>query len=138
MMTIRAMGWKFPIVTIVAMVSLCGCGGDKATLPKAPVSGTVTYTKPFPQGEVIFKHAAGEITVAKFQADGKYSAQVPQGKNTVMVRSQTSSVTANARPGAQMEIFTNHIPARYGDFTTSKLELDVVDGTNKLDIALTD
>lgn len=98
--------------------------------------GKVTYSNDFPGGEVIFKHSSGEITVAKFAADGEFHAQVPTGANSVIVRSQTSSVGANARPGAQMEVFTNHVPTRYGDFTTSKLELQVEPGDNRFDITL--
>ncbi|WP_157605148.1 hypothetical protein [Schlesneria paludicola] len=128
-------------IVVVGLVcdAVVGCGGAKTRdLPKAPVVGTVSYSKPFPHGEVIFKHHSGEITVAKFSADGAYRSQVPQGRNTVIVRAQTSSRDANRKPGPEMEVFTNHIPARYGDFGTSKLEYTVESGTNKFDIALVD
>lgn len=127
------------VVVGLACNAMLGCGGAKTrNLPKAPVSGTVKYVKPFPHGEVIFKHQSGEITVAKFSADGAYKSQVPQGRNTVIVRAQTSSRIANRKPGPEMEVFTNHVPVRYGDFGTSKLEYTVESGSNTFDIALVD
>ena len=129
--------WQIQFL-LLCTVAILGCGSSGRNLPTAPVSGTVTYTKPFPKGEVIFKHTSGEITVAKFQADGKYQATVPQGTTLVMVRSQTSSFAEGGRPGGQQEIFTDHIPRRYGDFSTSKLEYTVKAGDNVFDIALTE
>lgn len=129
--------WQIPLLLCCSMACL-GCGSSGRNLPTAPVTGTVTYSKPFPKGEVIFKHPSGELTVAKFQADGKYQATVPLGANLIMVRSQTSSFAEGGRPGGQQEIFTDHIPRRYGDFSTSKLEYTVKESDNLFDIALTE
>jgi hypothetical protein len=126
----------------LVLVALCVAGCSKSAernLPKAPVNGTVTYTKALPQGEVIFQHASGETTVAKFGSDGKYKQDVPVGANKVMVRSQTSSTQdTNARPGMQMEIYTNHAPLKYGNFGTSKLEYTVKEGDNTFNVEMKD
>ena len=44
-----------------------------------------------PEGQVVFQHSTGEAAATKFGADGKYTVDVPQGKNQVMVRSVESS-----------------------------------------------
>lgn len=124
---------------LVGCLMFMGCReSDSRGLTKSPVLGTVSYGKPFPQGEVIFKHPSGEITVAKFEANGQYKAHVPEGVNKVMVRSQTSSFAEQGRPGGQQEVFTDHIPKRYRDFATSKMEYTVQDGENTFDIKLID
>lgn len=129
----------------VILVVLCAAGCSKSAernLPKAPVTGTVTYTKSLPQGEVIFQHESGETIVAKFGSDGKYKQDVPIGPNKVMVRSQTSSTgDSNQRPGMQMEIYTNHAPLKYANFGTSKLEYTVKEGKegdNTFDVKMVD
>lgn len=129
------------LVACVFLNGLSGCGSRGRDLPKAPVSGTVTYAKPFPHGEVIFMHTSGELAVAKFGADGLYQAQVAKGPNRVCVRAQTSSHDETDAKGARpvgMELYTNHIPIRYGDFNTSKLEVNVESGENTFDIELKD
>jgi hypothetical protein len=124
---------------LVGLLMLMGCReSDPRGLTKSPVLGTVSYGKPFPKGEVIFKHPSGEITVAKFEADGKYKTDVPEGVNKVIVRSQTSSFAEQGRPGGQQEIFTDHVPTRYRDFATSKMEYTVQEGENMFDIKLID
>lgn len=130
---------------LIALAGLCLAGCSKSAernLPKAPVSGTVTYSKPLPQGEVVFQHSSGELVVAKFGPDGKYKQDVPIGPNKVMVRSQTSSTQENQqRAGMQMEIFTNHAPLKYANFGTSNLEYTVKEGKegdNTFDVKMVD
>lgn len=120
---------------------LAGCSGSEAKrdLPKASVSGTVTYSgSSLPQGKVLFQHETGEMTVAAFSADGKYTAQVPVGPNKVMIQSQTSNQTEQPEEGGPrgMEVFTSHIPERYSSFDSSGLELQVREGANPFDITL--
>ena len=125
----------------VLLTSLSGCGSRGRDLPKAPVSGTVSYSKSFPHGEVIFMHSSGELAVARFDEDGTYQVEVAQGPNRVSVRAQTSSHDESEEKGARpvgMELYTNHIPMRYGDFNTSKLEINVEPGENTFDIPLKD
>jgi hypothetical protein len=126
------------VLACLAAVVVSGCGGEASrNLPKAPVTGTVSYTKPFPQGEITFQHPSGEMAVAKFGEDGKYQVDVPVGPNKVMVRSQTSNLEQGKRPGG-VELFTNHLPAKYSSFTTSKLEYTVKDGQNEFNVPLAD
>ena len=125
-------------LSLLSLLAFAGCGGyDERKLPKAPVTGKVTYADKFPGGEVVFMHDSGEMTVLKFGADGAYSGDVPTGHNKIAVMSKTSSFESSpADKGRTMEMFTYNIPQKYADFATSKLEYDVKDGGNTFDIPL--
>jgi hypothetical protein len=123
---------------------LAGCdGSDDPKLEMGHVTGTVTYSKPLPEGQVVFQHKGGAQTAAKFGADGKYALDVPVGINQAMVRSMEVTMPAppaeGAPPGPRgMEIHNSRIPERYSDFQMSGLGIEVKAGENTYDIKLED
>lgn len=131
----RQWPWLF---IIAALLLTAGCTGSTArNLPMSPVSGKVSFKNALPHGQVVFLHPSGESAAVTFGPDGKYETQVAQGKNQVLVTSQTSSVSEVKEGGPKaMEIYTSHIPERYGNFATSKLEVEIKEGPNTFDINL--
>jgi len=132
------------LLTAACLLAASGCGASKSrNLPTGHVSGTVTYKTALPEGQVIFQHTTGEAAATKFGPDGKYALDVPVGKNQVMIRSLESSAAAppaeGAAPGPRaMETYKSRIPERYTDFNTSKLEYDIKEGENPIDIKIED
>jgi len=128
---------------VVVALAASGCGGDSRSLATATVTGTVKYKTALPEGQIVFQHATGEPSAAKFGPDGKYTAEVAIGKNQVLVTSQESSLANQDKGPAKagpkmMEIYTSRIPERYGNFNTSGLEVEVKDGSNTFDVNLED
>ena len=131
------------LIGLIALVLLPGCGDGAKTrdLPKAPVSGIVSYGgQPLTAGAIVFMHETGENTAAELGAEGKYSAQVPIGKNKVLVTSrEPESTNPNPEAAAPKGLpGKSRIPEKYNDYGTSGLAIEVKEGENKLDAALTD
>ena len=128
------------VILICGAILSSGCGPKGRGLPKAKVTGTVTYPgKSLPNGKIIFQHTSGEMDAIPFGADGKYELDVTVGKNKVMVQSQTSSKEeAGPDSGRAMEVFTYHVPERYLSFDGSGLELDVPDSGTIYDVEIED
>lgn len=128
------------VLSIVAVLGMTGCGGVKArNLPKSPVSGEVTQEgKHLPEGQVVFIHETGEMASVEFKGDGKYQAEVAQGKNQVMVKSVeiTGGKADASNRAASMEIQKSRIPDRYMMPGQSGLTLDVKTGPNTYNIEL--
>lgn len=128
-------------ITLCSVIFVSGCGGKGRELPKAPVSGTVTYKDgKLPDGMVIFMHPSGEMTSVNFGADGAYKVQVAQGKNEVLVKSaEISGGGMGPKDGNKaqgMEIHKSRIPDKYMMPGQSGLTVDVKAGENKYDIKL--
>lgn len=130
------------LAAALVATAISGCGGDKRDLAMSTVSGTVTYKTALPEGQIVFQHESGESAATKFGADGKYTLDVPQGKNQVIVRSIESTLPTppaeGAAPGPRgMEVHKSRIPESYANFGTSGLSFDVKDGPQTYNIELT-
>jgi hypothetical protein len=125
---------------------ILGCAG------KGNVSGKVTYKgTPLPYGNVQIQSGNGTIFVAEIKEDGSYSVSgVPTGSCKVAVScvdpaavdfakamSAAGKDTTNKAkmPKGSLEDF-NKIPARYADFSTSGLTLELKSGDQTFDIKL--
>jgi hypothetical protein len=140
---VRVQLQKRASTVFAAVLILAGCSGsDAPELEMGHVTGTVTYSKPLPEGQVVFQHKSGEQTAAKFGADGKYALDVPVGVNQAMVRSIESTAAAQPKEGEQgprgMEVHSSRIPDHYSDFARSMLGIEVKPGENTYDIKLED
>jgi hypothetical protein len=128
------------------LLCLVGCGPSTAK-----VSGTVTYNgKPVVWGSVNLRDAKGQTYQAQIQPDGKYLIdQAAWGKHAVMVFSpdplppSTGAPRKEALSGAlkeKMELRAKWfaIPAKYGDYEKSELNLDVNKNPTVFEITLKD
>jgi hypothetical protein len=124
---------------VASLILAAGCGPEpKVELPTAKVTGTVKYEgHEIPKGRIVFMHERGDLTAGDFGADGKYEAMVPVGKNQVMIDAKKSSFEAAPKSGVRgMETFTSYVPDHYGDFSTSKLKLDVPEAGTTFDVPI--
>jgi hypothetical protein len=130
-----------PVVGVGFLVLLAaGCQS------KGHVTGKVTFKdKPLVYGTVLFVGSDGSSVQAMIQRDGNYSADgVAVGDAQVAVNSPnpksigiftTWKNPAKKPPPLEIPGWFE-IPTRYGDVTTSKLNLAVKGGSNTFDIEL--
>lgn len=103
----------------------CGSGASKDE-SRAQVSGMVTFDgKPLPAANLTFKAKdsplAGQVSI---KADGRYSSgSIPIGKNLVGIA--TESIRYGS-PALYVKI-----PAKYEDYATSELEVEIKPGVNE-------
>ncbi len=125
---------------------IVGCAG------KGNVSGKVTYKgTPLPYGNVQIQSGNGTIFVAEIKEDGSYSISgVPTGTSKLAVSCVDPAAVDFAKamsaagkdtsgkakmPKGSLEDF-NKIPAKYADFSTSGLTLELKSGDQTFDIKL--
>jgi len=129
------------LVSSCLLVTLVGCGPSDRGLPKAPVSGVVTYKgEPVTVGSVVFQHPSGELAAGALGPEGKYLTEVAIGDNQVLVQSRDPETfdevgVPTGHKGMTMPGKTR-IPEHYSIFSSSKLTFSVKEGENKYDIAL--
>jgi hypothetical protein len=106
---------------------LFGCGRDETQLPRASVSGIVTYQgKPLASARIIFQHTSGQAAAANLAPDGHFTLSAFQGNNQVAITC-TDLAQPNLRQdgrGGEASV-KSRIPNRYGEFGASGLTLDV-------------
>lgn len=97
-----------------AMLVFGGCGSGPDT---HEVKGTVTFDgQPVPEGQIVFE---SNSTVGAEIKEGKFTAQVPSGKQKVRITAtREEGVAPDGLPN-----FVSYIPAKYNEQTT--LEEDV-------------
>ena len=126
---------------VLYSVSLNGCSSAADETRFAPVTGKVTYKgKPLSQGQIVMVHDSGKMSASEIQPDGSYRLEAPLGENKVMVDSRDPQLRSQISPkqgrGGRLE--PSLIPARYGDYESSKLQLTVIEGMNTQDWVLVD
>jgi hypothetical protein len=149
MFKVRAMKGRAIAVLLVSSVCLVsGCGK-----PTGDVSGQVSYKgKALEYGSVTISCADGSMSGGEINPDGTYLVKgVPIGKGRVAVTAiDPKKIEANrqavkemkdsqkpnpGRPNFDPKTYDS-IPTKYGDPTTSGLELDVKTGKNEFNIPL--
>lgn len=119
----RAVAWV--LMALVLFCSGCGKGAPKDE-SRAEVSGIVTFDgKPLPAANLTFKAKDSPLAgQASIKADGRYSSgSIPIGKN--MVGIATDSIRFGS-PALYVKI-----PAKYEDYATSGLEVEIKPGVNE-------
>jgi hypothetical protein len=130
----------FLSLSVALAVTIFGCGPRQGELPKAPVSGSVTYRgKPLRFGRVLFYHSSGHTVGADIAADGTFTLDVYQGENGVSIEcydyQRPGSKTRRSRSGGNSSL----IPIRYLSCGTSGLAIKVEpDGRNDVVLELKD
>lgn len=114
-------------IVVASVLTLVGCGGGPPKdESRTQVSGVVTLNgKPLPAGNLTFKAKDSPLAAQiSIKAEGKYSTdRVPLGVNLVSV--ETESLQSGS-PG----LYTP-IPAKYAEYMTSGLEVEVKPGVNE-------
>ena len=124
----------FPVILVVGMTALAGCGGGAAPVPTVgavlPVSGHVTLGgKPLPGGSVILRPDKGKGNDSTLTPSGDIQ---PDGSYTIKTIDKTGAppgwykVTVTGGlplPGAQ----TVSVPQRYASEADTPLAVEVVE-----------
>lgn len=123
-----------PLILLVTI----GCGGQSGAMPKATVTGTVTYQgKPLSAGRVVFFHPSGQAVGGDLGANGAFKLVAFQGKNQVAVECfEQPNPDLKGGPRSMMAR-KSLIPGRYAEFSTSGLTFEVKPGENKSQFSLT-
>lgn len=129
---------RLSVVLLVGAL-LAGCGSGKE--PGEKVSGKVLFgKKPLPSGTVSFiPEGKGGGVAASQIASGRYSLEVPKGKYRITVTTPAKAGSPpDGTPDSQnvKKLRTVEIPARYGDFGNSGLDIVVKKGPQTHDISL--
>lgn len=112
------------------LIAAIGCGDGRVVLPKAPVTGKVTFReKPLTTGRILFIHQSGQAVAADLSADGTFDLDVFQGMNQVAIACFEPD-PPNADPQARfsMVIRKSLIPEQYASCNSSGLSFDVKPG----------
>jgi hypothetical protein len=133
---------RMRLLTMLVLLALViGCGGDSVKLPKAPVSGVVTYRgKPLSTGRIGFIHQSGQAASTDLATDGSYTLIAYQGKNEVVIQSLAPEKPAPDSSVGRIGLPRKEslIPARYSECATSGLTCEVKPSDNQADFALKD
>jgi hypothetical protein len=125
---------------LLTLVAMTGCGNGSVKLPKAPVSGVITYRgKPLSTGRVCFVHKSGQASTAELAADGAFKLTAFQGMNQVAIEClgpEKSTPSTTGRIGLPQ--YENLIPARYSESGKSGLTCEVKPDGNQVVFALKD
>jgi hypothetical protein len=126
------------VVSLLAVLAF-GCRHRGVDLPRAPVSGRVTYHgKPLQFGRIALIHSSGQAAGAELAADGAFTMTAYQGANSVSVEcydyQRPGSKSGPSRTGNDRSL----IPDRYMSYGTSGLTFDVKPSDNKAEFALKD
>jgi hypothetical protein len=126
---------------VVFLTCLTGCGGGADGRQMAPVSGKVTYRgKELDHGQVVLVHDSGQIGSSEIRADGSYQLEAQVGLNRVMITCTDYPEYAKAHPENpdRLRIEKSLIPAKYTNYNTSGLSIDVAAGQNQRTLVLSD
>jgi len=125
-----------PLVIICATllpVVMTGCGGP----PMGTVSGTVTINdKPYSASDVMFLDLkTGQAASGEVQPDGTFtlSQELPLGAYTVYLAPKAVPEAADPAP---VKIDTS-IPDKYWNEASSDIKVEVKEGPNQVQVALT-
>jgi hypothetical protein len=126
-------GWCL-LVTLVAIVGLAGCAGDK----RKTVRGTVTLKgQPLTSGTVRMFGPGDQLSTAEIRPDGTFAVtDVPAGEIRVaVVETAGGGAASGTGPGAPAGKRVR-IPDKYKDVKTSGLVYSVDAGTETLAVQL--
>lgn len=116
----------FSILTF-AMASFIGCSGSAPKdESRTQVSGQITLNgKPLPAGNLTFKLKDSPLaTQVGIKAEGRYvTDRVPIGRNMVSIETESLQYGSPS-------LYTA-IPAKYTEYVTSGLEVDIKPGVNE-------
>lgn len=126
---------------MVLTMSGQGCGSHSPIRSDAPVVGTVTYRgKSLSHGQIAMIHQSGQIAASEIQPDGSYQLKAIVGENRIMIectdRPNLSQISP--RSGRLLQPAKSLIPARYNDYASSGLTMNVIAGANTHDWHLSD
>ena len=125
------------IVLLLALAAVVGCGRGPQ---RAHVEGKVLYEgEPLQFGTVMFQPPSGQPSQARIRSDGTFTMETfGHGPGAIVGRRRVriTSYESDA-PGAEAameeEAATGRmlIPARYGEYATSGLEVEIHPGRNE-------
>jgi hypothetical protein len=126
-------------VLLTLAVVAVGCRHRGVDLPKAPVSGRVTYHgKPLGFGRIAFVHSSGQAAGGELADDGAFTLTAYQGPNSISVEcydyQRPGCKTGPSRTGNDKSL----IPERYMSYGTSGLTFEVKPNDNKAEFTLKD
>jgi hypothetical protein len=125
---------------LLSMALLAGCS-KSSDERSAVVSGKVTLGgAPVTAGSVLFMTDDGHAATAELAPDGGYMLRCRPDRFKVAVTPPppTDPLTSSAAvPASGTPTSGPAIPKRYHDFGTSHLTVEIKDGNNTFDIALT-
>jgi len=132
---------------LLTLIAMMGCGGGTVKLPKAPVSGVVTYRgKPLSTGRVCFVHQSGQASTADLAADGTFTLSAFQGRNQVVIECLAPEKSAPGSTKGRIGFppqgrigfppQESLIPTRYSECATSGLTCEVKPDENHVEFAL--
>jgi hypothetical protein len=123
---------------LTSLLLLAGCLSS-GQAPSSVVTGKVTLAgAPLTAGSVLFMTDAGQAATAELGPDGAYTVKCQPGSFKVAVTPPPPvdplSVPAGTAPAPSNQ---PAIPRKYQDLGSSGLAIDVKEGDNTFDIALT-
>ena len=122
------------------LVLLLGCGKGQQRI-MAPVAGRITYAgKALPHGQITMIHNSGQMGSGEIQPNGTYQLEAQVGENRVMIRCMDDPTFTQTNPaqGVPLKSYKSLIPAKYADYVTSGLTINVTEGQNSRDWKLVD
>jgi hypothetical protein len=134
--------YKRAILWTSALLSFLTTGCNRGGLELAPVEGVVTYNgSPVADAGVMFAPQQGPSAMATTDADGRFSLTTANqpgaviGDHRVSI-SKVETISIPQPRGFPLYQHKSHIPAKYGDVTTSQLTASVVDDDNHFEFKL--
>jgi hypothetical protein len=124
-------------VLLLGLLLLAGCA-DSSEKRLATVSGKVTLAgAPVAAGTVLFMTDSGNAASAEIGEGGSYSTLCQPGKYKVSVAPPPPPDPLAASTSGRQTTSAPPIPKKYHDLASSGLSVEVNDGENQFDIALT-
>jgi hypothetical protein len=122
---------------LLGFLVLPGCAGSSENR-SATASGKVTLAgAPVTAGTVLFMTDGGDAASAEIGPDGTYSVLCPPGNYKVSISPPPPPDPLAAPAGVQSATNSPPIPKRYLDLGSSGLSVELKEGANQFDIALT-
>ncbi len=123
------------LLTLAALALPCaGCGSSAGSSPPPtlPVKGKVTYNgRPLIQGTVTFVPDRGPEANGNIQPDGSYSLTTRKDGDGAVAGVHQVAVDGATGKGASFRV-----PPKFRNVSSSKIEMEVKDGTTDYDINL--
>lgn len=120
---------------VLVSVSLClGCGDGKPK--RVTVAGTVLLDgKPLQQGNLIFVPENGRASNAKIGPDGRFKLRCYDEDDGALLG--THRVAVSAKKIISENNIQWYAPARYSDYRTSGITIEITESVDDLEIPLT-